>query len=209
MGLFKFSERVRETERLAITSATKHQYEPTPIPTRDVFIKTCLDQNEGPTKAEGRYRTFYNMYWVDIAWYMAENNRELLSNRIPSFVVIQYPNLSRVFTDGAYSSEFLEWIRTAGSKYYQVLPISSMYKGKFKFSGVSIPKEYTTAKDKFTLNANYIEVLDTCIFGKWVNHLYKHCDDVRAKKQYHNTTDRMALWLVSEIEALGHHVAHA
>lgn len=204
MGLFKFSDKVRKTEELGEVRVSQHTCV-APVPSdKNVFIKTCLDIGEGPPPSKGRYRTFYNMYWVNRQWYLTGMNKELLANVLPSFVVVEHPDLKEVFMDRDYSPEFMEWIWTSSAQYYQVLPITTLSGGRFKFAGVNIPDRASTVPGKFSLVSDALTVKDTCIFGQWLHGDITHCATMPARRQYETVSEKMTSWLVSEIEALGH-----
>ena len=203
--MFNLEEHVDLSENITpINSPTEQIQSADRLSDTEILVKICLDQDEGLPAAEGRYATFYNMYLVSKAWVCKDTNGELLPKRFPAFVLVDFPGLSMLVQNRLYKPETKEWFAQNASDYYMLMPITTVKKGQFKFSGVHIPV-YGTQRQMFKLDAYRLAIIGTCYFGSWYSLLtgsmsgYSSNRNKRIYKEKINTVDQ---WVHSEIERL-------
>jgi len=187
-------------------------YAPNLEPTKEILVKICLDQDQGLTPNEGRYRTFYNMYFINKLWVSNSTNGNALSKRFDSFVIAEYraDAAGILFSEEAYGKELTAWIEANIDNYYFLFPIITLKKGVYKFNGVHLPKYGTNAgSNDFIFNQGHMTPKALCIAGTWRQSLPNYSGatmnilmDSQQKKLLKNQENQIAEWVYGELDKL-------
>lgn len=132
--------------------------------TEDILVKIRLDPREGLAADQGRYATFYNMYFIRRQWYLTGTNNALVADRFPIFVIAEIRNPTAVFSEYTYGAEFHKWLSDNGHLYYLLMPITVFRGDTFKFAGVTVPKDYCIRSGFRLID---IDLIDTHVYGMW------------------------------------------
>jgi len=207
--MFNIEEHVT-LPHLPVTQVGTEANVPTYDCTKEVLVKICLNADEGVTPADGRYRTFYNMYFINKLWASKEANMQSMTKVFNSFVVAEYnAAYGAIFEESAYGREVTTWINDNLSDYYFVFPIITIKKGVYKFNGVNLPQTHT-AREGFFFAQRYLKLKALYIGGVWrstrlettgnlMNHLANGNTHKRLLK---DQEDAIAEWVHIEIDRL-------
>ena len=206
--MFKLEDHVNFNEDIASIKSTSRLITPEPpVSDTEILVKICFDKDEGLAPEDGRYATFYNLYMVSRDWVLKDNNAALLPKRFPAFTLVEFKQLADIVKVGNYKQSTKSWFITNAQDYLMLIPISTVRKGNFKFSGVHIPK-YCTNRGTFWIEAYRMSIVGTCYFGFWNSNSqrsmgsnpYQTAQDIR---KYNKKAEAVHTWVSQELENLG------
>jgi hypothetical protein len=156
------------------------------LPTKDILVNWQLDQDEGLAPGAGRYRIFYNLYFVHRQWLYSGSNYKKLAAKFPAFALCHleaqsnahYGNLTNpnILLDvRIYPEEFISWVEKNMEDYMLMIPIIKIRNRQYRFAGVRLPAETASVQ---TPSGGYgilrwydhFPVKNVCIYGAWLDY---------------------------------------